>query len=296
MGAPDRQRRIAGTHAYVDGIRFAMPVDSAESAAMIAAFPCNYKAARALIPPADVHPFRYFGKALLLVTVIDYRKTDIGRYIEYSIAIACTKGARPAPPLLPGLFQRAFGTGQFVHDLPVSTEISVKGGKGIWGMPKHQANLDFREGRAWVSSQYDLDGRMIGRIDVRVPKSFPLPVNMGAANYCQFRGMIVRSWIYFRGKAGVHLMKPGSARFVLGDHPRAAALRALEHRPQPLFAAYIPDVKGLLDDYFDCWFVTAPQAPEAPLGEGLETTFSLGYGRNWLAPPKRDPDFNLDEA
>ena len=36
-----------------------------------------------------------------------------------------------------------YGTGQYVFDLPVCSEISVKGGKGIWGMPKHQANLDF---------------------------------------------------------------------------------------------------------------------------------------------------------
>lgn len=296
MGAPDRQRRITGTHAFVDGIRFTMPVDSVESSAVIAAFPCNLEAARAVIPPADVHPFRYFGRALLVVTVIDYRKTDIGRYIEYSIAIACTKGARPAPPLLPALFQRAFGTGQFVHDLPVSTEVSVKGGKGIWGMPKHQANLDFRAGREWVSSQYDLDGQMVSRLDVRVPKSFPFPLNAGAANYCEFRGMMMRSWIYFRGKAGVHLMRPDAARFLIGDHPRCDVLRRFEHRPEPLFAAYVPDVKGLLDDYLDCWFVTMTEPPAAPIGEGLETTYPLGIGQEWLAPPKRDPTFNLDEA
>ena len=47
------------------------------------------------------------------------------------------------PPLLPLVFQKTFGLGQYVVDLPVSTEVSVKGGKGIWGMPKHQANLDF---------------------------------------------------------------------------------------------------------------------------------------------------------
>jgi hypothetical protein len=36
------------------------------------------------------------------------------------------------------------GTGQYIPDLPVSSEISVKGGKGIWGMPKHKSNLDFK--------------------------------------------------------------------------------------------------------------------------------------------------------
>ena len=38
------------------------------------------------------------GKAILLVAVIDYRDTNIGTYIEYSIGIGCTRGRRPAPP------------------------------------------------------------------------------------------------------------------------------------------------------------------------------------------------------
>ena len=184
MGIPRRQKRLEGRHGYVDGIRYVMPIDSWESSAMIAAFPIDWDKARALIPPGDVHPFRMLQRGLLVVTVIDYRKTDIGAYIEYSLAIACTNGARPAPRLLPGVFQRLFGTGQYVFDLPVSTEVSVKGGKGIWGMPKHQANLDFVTGSHWVSSQYDLDGKMVSRFDVRRPKSAWLPINMGAANYC----------------------------------------------------------------------------------------------------------------
>jgi hypothetical protein len=294
MGIPRRQERLKGRHAYVDGIRFVMPVDSRDSSAIVAAFSISLDKARALIPPGDVHPFRLWNRGLLVVTVIDYRETDIGAYIEYSLAVACTKGARPAPRLLPAVLMGLFGTGQYVFDLPVSTEISVKGGKGIWGMPKHQANLDFVTGTHWVSSQYDLDGQMVSRFDVRRPKSFWLPLNMSATNYCVFRGMIMKSLIYFRGKAGFHLMRPGSARLVLGDHPRAHAIRALDVDPNPIFAAFIPEVLGLLDDHFECWFVTPEEQPAGPIGEGLDTTFPLGFGRDWLAPPRRDPNFNLD--
>ncbi|MCE8422297.1 hypothetical protein LZ190_27235, partial [Rhodovulum sulfidophilum] len=80
MGIPKRQREIEGRHAYVDGIRYVMPINSWEASAMIAAFPCDYDAAAALLPDAYVHPFRYFRRALLVVTVIDYRQTDIGSY------------------------------------------------------------------------------------------------------------------------------------------------------------------------------------------------------------------------
>lgn len=295
MAIPRRQKRLEGHYALVDGIRYKMPIDSWEAAATIAAFPIDWEAARKFMPPGDVHPFRLWKKGLLVVTVIDYRQTDIGSYIEYSIAIACTRGGGPAPRLIPGLLQKFYGTGQYVFDLPVSTEVSVKGGKGIWGMPKHQASLDFLEGKRWASAQYDLDGQMVARFDVRRPDKFWFPLNMGAANYCMFRGMIYKSLIYFRGKAGTHLLKAGSARFVLGDHPLAAQIRALKHDPDPIFAAHIPSVTGLLDDYFECWFVTPPVEPDKALGEGLETTYPLGYGQDRLPPPKRDPAFNLDE-
>jgi hypothetical protein len=294
MGVPKRQERLRGRHAYVDGIRFVMPVESRNSSAMIAAFSIDWDKARALIPPGDVHPFRLWNRGVLVVTVINYRETDIGAYIEYSLAIACTRGANPAPRLLPGVLISYFGTGQYVFDLPVSSEVSVKGGKGIWGMPKHKANLDFVTGKKWASSQYDLDGRMVSRFDVLLPKSYWLPLNMGAANYCVFRGMMMKSLIYCRGKVGFYLMRPGSARLVLGDHKRAEMIRGLDVDPNPIFAGYIPEVLGVLDDYFEGWFVTTEQEPSAPIGEGLETTYPLGISQDWLTPPKRDPNFNLD--
>lgn len=296
MAVPRRQRRIEGRFGLVDGIGYTMPIDSWDAAAVIAAFPIDWDAARALLPPGDVHPFRLWKRGLLIVTVIDYRQTDIGSYIEYSLAVACTHGARPAPRLLPAILQSAFGAGQYVQDLPVSTEVSVKGGRGIWGMPKHQANLDFLEGAQWISTQYDLDGQMVTRFDVRRPSAIIWPMDMGAINYCAFRGMIYRSYIYFRGKAGVHFLKRGSARLVLGDSPRADWIRALKPAAEPLFAAYLPSVKGVLDDYLESWFITPAVKPQGPICEGLEMTYPLGYGQTRLPPPNRSPDFDLDRA
>ena len=76
-----------------------------------------------------------------------------------------------SPLLLPGPFR----FGQYVVDLPVSTEISVKGGKGIWGMPKHQANLDFEVTDRVVSSQYDKDGQAAVFVEIERPGGPRLP-------------------------------------------------------------------------------------------------------------------------
>jgi hypothetical protein len=284
MKMPPRLERITGLKALADGIPFSLPVASTEASALVAAFPISTKAARALIPGREVHPMRLWGGSLLLVTVVDYRTTSIGSYVEYSIAIACTHGPKPAPPLLPAIFQEHYGTGQYVVDLPVSTEISVKGGKGIWGMPKHRGQLDFVARPDRVSSQYDLDGKLVAYVEIEPPKPW-LPMTLGAANYCSFRGLLMKSYIYFKGTAGFRFFGGAKGRFVLGDHPRADVLKSLEIAPSPIFTAYIPAVHGVLDDYFESWFLVEDATPPTP-PEGLESVVSLGLGEAWLPPPK----------
>ena len=182
MGIPGRIRRQRGRHSLVDGIPFPVPINTEQSPAIMAVFPIDYDKARTLIPGNEVHPMRLWKKALLVVAVINYEVTDIGKYIEFSVGIACTHGKKPAPRLLPGLFMRHYGTGQYVVDLPVSSEISVKGGKGIWGMPKHQGNLDFKISDNTVSSQYELDGRLVMKLTIDSPKPTWLPVGVRGVN------------------------------------------------------------------------------------------------------------------
>jgi hypothetical protein len=295
MRARKRIERLRGRYALVDGIPFSLPVDSKDTPALMAAFPISAARAAELMPGEEVHPLRLGGDVgLLVITVVDYRTTDIGSYIEFSIAIACTRGLEPAPALLPALLMKPFGTGQFVVDLPVSTEVSVKGGKGIWGMPKHQANLDFviRDDKVW--SQYDLDGQLCCRIELDRPRWAGLPVSMGAINYCAFRGMLNKSSVYFRGHAGLNVPFTRSARLTLGDHPRMAPLKRLEVRERPLFVGFFPETRGILDDHMESWFITYKEPPtQAP--EGLESVVSLGQGQEWLEPPN-DPQASVAKA
>ncbi len=284
MGHPARIDQQAGRWALVDSIPFQMPVYCKDSPALFAVFRINADKAAKLIPGNEIHPFRLWNKGLLVVSVIDYLNTNIGRYIEFSIAIACTQGSRPAPRLLPAIFMGHYGTGQWVFDLPVSTEVSVKGGKGIWGMPKHQGNLNYMVGDKVVSSQYDQDGMFAVKIEVDRPKSSWLPVSMTGVNYCGFRGMLYKSSVYFKGKLGFSLLKKGSARLTIGDHPRVQALKGLEIDPDPLFSAFLPAANGVLDDHFECWFMSEAQR-QTVVPEGMESVVNLGQGQEWLAAP-----------
>ena len=287
MSAPSRVLRAAGRHALVDGIPFPLPVYCKDSPALFAVFSINPDKAKALLPGNELHPVRLWNKGLLVVSVMDYRNTNIGKYIEFSVAIACSMGKNPAPRLLPGLFPKLFGTGQFVLELPVSSEISVKGGKGIWGMPKHQGSLDYQITEETVSSQYDLDGQLGIRITIPRPKKAWLPLSVGASNYCAYRGMIWRSTLYFKAKAGLCLKPKTGAELRIGDHPRLQALKNLEIEPTPLFTAFIPEAQGMLDDHLEGWFYSSPE-PITERPEGFETVVNLGLGQDWPPAPTAD--------
>ncbi|MGI8594176.1 MAG: acetoacetate decarboxylase family protein [Solirubrobacteraceae bacterium] len=285
---PKRLARQAERYAQVDGIQFALPVSFDHTPGLMAIFAIDRRRAAELLPGNEVHPVRVFGdRALLVVTVANYEVTAVGPYVELSIAIACTHGERPAPALLPGLLRRRYGTGQFVLDRPVSSEIAVKGGKGIWGMPKHQANLDFVISKRKVSSQYDLDGQLAMRIEVDRPRFFArLPVTTAAVNYCAFRGMLMKSRAYISGRGGFNLPFTRSARLVIGDHPQLSPLKDLGIGKRPLIAGFLPDTAGTLDDHLESWFLSSSEPP-ATAPEGLESVVGLGQSQEWLSPPKR---------
>ena len=282
---PERIQRETGRYALVDGIPFQMPVEGKNSPALMAIYTIDAGKAQALLPGNEIHPLRLGQRSLLILTVIEYLDTNIGKYIEFSIAIACTHGVKQVPGLLPVLLMKPFGTGQYVYDLPVSSEISVKGGKGIWGMPKHQANLNYIITDQTVSSQYDLDGQLVMKIEIDRPKSAWLPLNMGAMNYCQFRGMLMKSQIHFNARLGFSMLKKGSARLTIGDHPRAQVYKDLAIGRNPLFTGFFPAVTGILDDHVDSWFLSYESPPkEAP--EGMESVVNLGLSQEWLSPPE----------
>jgi Acetoacetate decarboxylase (ADC) len=282
---PRRLKRQHGHHALVDGIPFALPVRSFRMQALMAAFPVDTEQARTFLPPS-MSPVRLWDKTLLVITVVNYQDTSIGKYIEYSVALTAARRDSDPPRLLPLLLPGPFRFGQYVVDLPVSSEVSVKGGKGIWGMPKHQANLDFIDEDGRVSSQYDKDGRSGVYVEIDRPGGPRLPMSIGASNYCTFRGMLMKSDVYFRGRAEVGLARRAQGRLHLGDHPRIEPLKRLEVGERPLFTVFFPEARGVLDDYLESWFLPYGNAPAEP-PEGLESVVELGLGEDWLPPPKR---------
>ena len=99
MFIPERIANRHGRRALVDGIPFELPVVCAPSPVLMAVFTIDAQQAAVLLPGTELFPLRLWNdRGLLVIAVIDYQKTTIGKYIEFSIGIACTHGAHPAPP------------------------------------------------------------------------------------------------------------------------------------------------------------------------------------------------------
>lgn len=287
MGYPRRVRWLDGRYANVDGIPFTMPIRTRTSPALVATFTIDGAKAQELMPGEELQAWSFRGRGLLILAVVDYQDTTIGRYVEFCIGVLATRGRRPHGALAPLIFRKRYGTGVYIYDLPVSTEISVKGGLGIWGMPKRQANLDFVVGPRTVSSQYDLDGQLVARIDIPRPRWTWLPIRLNGVGWGgDFRGLLTKSYIFVRGERSGFLLRSRRARLQLGAHPRAKVLHELDIDPRPMLTAYMPHLDAVLDDHVESWYLTSGEPPEPP-EVGYADVVDLPLSEEWLAPPDR---------
>src|SRR6202007_1667674 len=95
MRLPRRIGAETGRYSLIDGIPFELPVASHHSPALMAAFSIDADKAAELLPGRELHPLLLSqNRGLLMITVVDYTSTNIGKYIEFSIAIFVTHGLR----------------------------------------------------------------------------------------------------------------------------------------------------------------------------------------------------------
>jgi hypothetical protein len=107
-------------------------------------------------------------------------------------------------------------------------------------------------------------------------------LSASGVNYCSFRGLLMASYIYFKGRIGFTFGKQ-SARIIIGNHIRSSVYRDLAIG-RPLFAGFFPQTSGILDDHFECWFESFA-APPVTKPEGFESVIDLPLSEAWLPPP-----------
>lgn len=105
--------------------------------AITAVFPISYKKAAQLIYSSHLKPARLsFTKALLSVTVFDFKESPVGPYTELAYAIPVLYKSKLNIPLLPILFYKVLNNfGYYVLDILQNKEIAIAHGKALTEYP-----------------------------------------------------------------------------------------------------------------------------------------------------------------
>ncbi|MBC3640899.1 acetoacetate decarboxylase, partial [Klebsiella sp. Kps] len=81
---------------------------------------------------------------------------------------------------------------------------------------------------------YDADGALACLVEIARPARTSLPLKLAAINYCTFRGMLMKSTVYFAGAADLAVGPWAKGRLVLGDQPIGKRLKALGIGRKPM--------------------------------------------------------------
>lgn len=125
-----------------------LPTFYYDCSSMTAAFPARLRGLRELMPDPGYAPARLApGLGAVVIECLEYRDSDIGSYSELALAVPLSE-----PGFLTNLPGRALMAAArrgrqhaFIHELPVTTEVAMRGGVDFFNFPKFLAEIDFSE-------------------------------------------------------------------------------------------------------------------------------------------------------
>jgi hypothetical protein len=239
---------VEQVEASIAGEQARMPVFYRDARSFTVVLPANLMALRRIMPdrrfvPAQMLP----GVGAVHLSAFEYFDTDIHPYKEFAIGVLLNSGQFlqvPCYNILRQLMQNSFST--YIHHLPVTTEIALRGGVDLYNYPKFMASIDFEDGQEWVSCEVSVEGDLILRL-----KGRKVPANMSAVQkyFCNLYQSGQPQGAEFRINARKMGMAPGfgNAELVIGQsHPVARELNSLLLAPRPLLYIYQPSIQAIL--------------------------------------------------
>ena len=225
-----------------------LPIRYIESSMMTVAYAAATARLQALTPAGmrvvEVLP----GRAPVAIICFDYTETSIGPYGEVGIGWPVVDSARRQPPLLPLLFERRWPKmGWWVHHLPVTTEIALRGGRSIWGYPKFLADIGFEWDGPRRICTLAADGSEILRValDTRLPAR---PDRFPLKTYSVLDDQLLCTTIDVDA-VGIRRNARVSAELTLGSHPVGRELAELDlNLGRPVEVRWFPSWRALLPE------------------------------------------------
>jgi hypothetical protein len=139
-----------------------------------AVFNVKIDAIKKLLPHSNFKPIQiYPGAGMLGITAFEYFDTSIGPYNEIAIAIPIRFPPKFTFPVLAAIsMMRKKLFSVYIHHLPVTTEIALKGGIFFWNYPKFLGEIGFEDEGQHLEVTLKEKGEMILKLKAR-----KLPLN-----------------------------------------------------------------------------------------------------------------------
>ncbi len=236
------QREIAVSRGMVKS-----PCCYYDSSAVHAAFTVSTARVAPLFPDADLHPLELRkGRALLGVTALEHRRSDIGPYREVIVGPLVVFGRRPLRVVdaVAAIVRRSVSV--HVLHLPVTTEIARVWGIEMFGYPKTIADVTFTRGQGRIECSVTDDGKEVLTLAAEdLPPHAARRVH--ATLYSTKEGALLEAQAEMNLLALGQSFRRGAATLSLGpDHPVATSLASLDLDPRAVLVQQCPRAELVL--------------------------------------------------
>jgi hypothetical protein len=223
-------------HGFFDGLmRWQVPEHGVQTplffrdlSAFGAVFTAASDAVRPLLPDARLRLVEHWpGRCLALVLAVQYRDSDLGPYEELALAFPAAAGERVLPAM--GALREGLrgSLSAWTWQMPVSTDVACRVGRGIAGFPKEVADVRItRSGGQWEATLQQ-QGEAALRLRCRAGDGGAGERTVSLRSYTVLQGITLQNHLLVRQTRYQDLLGGDSVRLELGSGPWAQQLRAL---------------------------------------------------------------------
>jgi len=224
------QRRVLS-----DGTECPLPIRYFDVQCLVATFLTDLDRAAELLKGTSLLAVsQEDGKAAVVLYCIEYRITDIGPYNEVGLTVLAAAPGDPIPA-------------NYVVNLPVTTAVSNRAGREIWGYNKFVAAIDVKsEGKKFSTILRDTENVLVGALEGSRGASIPTPPS-DILTFTLLNGRVIKTVIRvltpFHASSGESFVfKVGTSRHPMTNNLRTVALDGA----RPVLVQYADPFQALL--------------------------------------------------
>jgi len=233
MMGPFLRKRTWYAVRRLTGIRLSPRINYLDWWMIAADFPAPVDRVRQALPSVGLSPVEIApGTTTVCLMARENRRLDPG--LPYGEVGVMVPVVHPPTSALPGYW---------VLHMPVTTDEALWSGREIFAVPKSLAEISFGLATDRRSARVSIGGRHVLTLEVEEQPTRPYS---GDTYYYAMRGgKVLRAREAVRGEAG--LAEGRGARYILGDHPIADAVRRLGLGMEAVSSRYAPHMESFLE-------------------------------------------------